>query len=82
MALTWAQSPCPSSGSVNNCEHCEEKECEETSRTNCDLEKQEDIANENEEKTFIGEEGTLMKKAKKNGDPYTVTPHIQKVQNV
>ena len=41
-----------------------------------------DIANGNEEKTFIGEEGPLLKKAKKNGDPYTVTPHIQKVQNV
>ena len=82
MALTWAQSPCPSSGSVNNCENCEEKECEETSRTNCDLEKQEDIANENEEKTFIGEEEPLLKKVKKNGDPYTVTPHIQKVQDV
>ena len=77
MALTWTQSPCPSSGSDDNCDrenHAEKDADEETS--NYDLEKQE----EGEERISIDEEEPLLlKKAKKNVDPSAVTPHIKKV---
>jgi len=85
MALNWTQSPCPSSGSVeDNCDDCDnhdKKECTDEETSNCDLEKQDLEGNNGEERISIDEEKPLLKKAKKkNGDHSAVTPHIKKVR--
>ena len=86
MALNGTQSPCPSSGSVDNCDrdNHDEKKCTDEETSNCDLENQENNLdeenNEEEEKISIDEEEPLLKKAKKYGDSSAVTPHIKKVQ--
>ena len=81
MALNGTQSPCPSSGSVDNCDrdNHDEKECTDEETSNCDLEKHE---YSEEEKIIIDEEEPLLKKAKKHGDYSAVTPHIKKVHQL
>jgi len=83
MALTWTQSPCPSSGSEDNCDrdNHDEKECTDEETSNYDLEKEEE-GNSGEERITIEEEEEplLFKKAKKTGDPSAVTPHRKKVR--
>ena len=81
MALTWTQSPCPSSGSDDNCdrENHAEKECTDEETSNYDLEKEEEVNNGEERISIDEEEPLLLQKAKKNGDPSAVTPHIKKV---
>ena len=83
MALTWTQSPCPSSGSEDNCDrdNHNEKECTDEETSNYDLEKGEGEGNNGEERITIEEEEEplLFKKAKKTGDPSAVTPHRKKV---
>ena len=82
MALTPTQSPCPSSGSEDNCDrdNHDEKECTDEETSNYDLEKEEE-GNSGEERITIEdeEEPLLFKKAKKTGDPSAVTPHRKKV---
>jgi len=85
MALNGTQSPCPSSGSVDNCDrdNHDENKCTDEETSNCDLENQENNLEENneeEEKISIDEEEPLLKKAKKYGDSSAVTPHIKKVR--
>ena len=89
MALTWTQSPCPSSGSEDNCDrdNHNEKECTDEETSNYDLEEtsnhdleKEGEGNNGEERISIDEEEPLLfKKAKKTGDPSAVTPHRKKV---
>ena len=83
MALTPTQSPCPSSGSEDNCDrdNHNEKECTDEETANYDLEKGEGEGNNGEERITIEEEEEplLFKKAKKTGDPSAVTPHRKKV---
>jgi len=84
MALTPTQSPCPSSGSEDNCDrdNHDEKECTDEETSNYDLEKGEGEGNNGEERITIQEEEEplLFKKAKKTGDPSAVTPHRKKVR--
>ena len=84
MALNGTQSPCLSSGSVDNCDrdNHDEKECTDEETSNCDLEKLENnlVENNEEEKISIDEGEPLLKKVKKHGDYSAVTPHIKKVQ--
>jgi len=87
MALNGTQSPCPSSGSVDNCDrdnHDDEKKCTDEETSKCDIENRENNLdeenNEEEEKISIDEEEPLLGKVKKHGDYSAVTPHIKKVR--